>query len=68
MVDRVYWLWQLQDLDTRLHTVAGQNKQTRKPGALTDLVDLGINGGGVEIGDLLDTMGGLDGELCYIYA
>lgn len=68
MVDRVYWLWQLQDLDSRLHTIAGQNKQTRRTGALNDLVSAGVNGGSVEIGDLLDTMGGLDGELCYIYA
>lgn len=70
MVDRVWWIWQLQDLDTRLSAVAGRNGPFGAGGslgALSDDVNLGLMGEGVSLGSLLDTMGGKGGEFCYIY-
>ncbi|KAM5344156.1 hypothetical protein ACJ41O_012693 [Fusarium nematophilum] len=65
MIDRVWWLWQLQDLETRLGAVTGKVVgQPGKVGSASDKVSLGVNAPSIEIGQLLDTMGG---ELCYIY-
>lgn len=66
MIDRVYWLWQLQDLQTRLQSVGG-NTGAGRPGTLNDLMNLGVNGGDVKLGSLLNTLGGNDGKFCYIY-
>ncbi|KAH7320731.1 hypothetical protein B0I35DRAFT_477288 [Stachybotrys elegans] len=71
MVDRVWWIWQLQDLETRLTAVAGNTGSYGNGGArgtLNDLLNLGYNGGNVALGSLLNTMGGKGGEFCYIYA
>jgi tyrosinase len=68
MIDRVWWIWQMQDLPSRLTQVAGPVAGSRsRQGKGTDLVDLGVNAPAVAINDLLDTMGGLDGQMCYIY-
>jgi len=71
MIDRVWWIWQLQDLAVRQSTVAGtltlQNMPPSRNGTLEDVNDLGVNGEGVPLGDLLSTMGGKNGEFCYIY-
>ncbi|KAK3306517.1 uncharacterized protein B0T15DRAFT_527438 [Chaetomium strumarium] len=67
MIDRVWWIWQMQDPSSRLTQVAGSVAGSRRQGKGTDLVDLGINAPAVAINDLLDTMGGLDGQMCYIY-
>lgn len=70
MVDRVWWIWQLQDLETRLGAVAGSKGPFGRGGGLGSLLDdvnLGLVGGGVSLGSLLDTMGGMGGEFCYIY-
>jgi tyrosinase len=67
MVDRVWWIWQMQNLESRLFEVQGYDRQARRDGTASDKVNLGVNGPSVEIGSLLDTMGGLNGELCYIY-
>ncbi|KAK8017006.1 Tyrosinase-like protein orsC [Apiospora rasikravindrae] len=67
MIDRVWWLWQVQDLQSRLSAVAGNNLKTNRVGSLKDTVDLGILNGEVELGALLNTLGGNGGEFCYIY-
>lgn len=68
MIDRVWWIWQLQDLKTRLKAVSGVvADKPGKQGSLTDQVDLGVNAPSVEIGELLDTLGGNGGKFCYIY-
>ena len=65
-IDRLWWIWQLQDLDNRLHIVDGyENSSTGKvPGKLTDIIDLGVLAEKRELGDLVDTT---DGDFCYIY-
>ncbi|KAK7961691.1 tyrosinase central domain-containing protein [Apiospora aurea] len=67
MIDRVWWLWQVQDLQSRLSTVAGNDLKTNRAGSLKDTVNLGILNGDVELGALLNTLGGNGGEFCYIY-
>ncbi len=67
MIDRVWWIWQMQDLSSRLTQVAGPVAGSSRQGSGKDFVDLGINAPAVTIDDLLDTMGGLDGQMCYIY-
>lgn len=67
MIDRVWWIWQLQDLDSRLTAVAGSVAGSNRQGSLSDRVNLGVSGPEVVLGDLLDTMGGKSGDFCYIY-
>lgn len=71
MIDRTWWIWQLQDLGKRLSAVSGtitiENTPPSRNATLDDDVDLGVLAPAVKLGSLLDTMGGLDGEFCYIY-
>ncbi|KAK2766084.1 hypothetical protein FQN54_007599 [Arachnomyces sp. PD_36] len=66
-IDRTYWIWQNQEPATRLKTVSG----TRGLGGidatnttLDEIVQLGVNGKGWELQDLLDTK---RGPFCYVY-
>ncbi|KAK8064467.1 Di-copper centre-containing [Apiospora phragmitis] len=67
MIDRVWWLWQVQDLQSRLTAVAGNDLKTGRAGSLKDTVSLGMLNGDVELSSLLNTLGGNGGEFCYIY-
>ncbi|KAH7412780.1 hypothetical protein BKA64DRAFT_337575 [Cadophora sp. MPI-SDFR-AT-0126] len=71
MIDRVWWIWQTQNLSARLKAVSGTitlfNEPPSRNTTLNDDVDLGIVAPAVKLGSLLDTMGGLGGEFCYIY-
>ena len=71
MLDRVWWIWQLQDLKTRQNAIAGTltmgNEPPSRNATLDDLTDIGVNGGPYRLGDLLTTMGGANGKFCYIY-
>jgi tyrosinase len=70
MIDRVWWIWQMQDLGTRLTQVSGGTSMSgfgSKNGTLTDDQDFGWSGPKVKLGDLLNTMGGNSGKFCYNY-
>lgn len=71
MIDRVWWIWQLQDLAKRQDAVSGtitlNNVPPSRNTTLEDLQDIGYNAGPVPLQDLMHTLGGLNGELCYIY-
>jgi tyrosinase len=71
MVDRVWWIWQLQNFEARLKdvsfTLTMSNNPPSRNGTLNDPTNLGLLAGDVLIADLMNTMGGLNGELCYIY-
>jgi tyrosinase len=67
MIDRTWWIWQMQDLSTRLTAVSGGTSMFgfgSKNGTLSDNVDLNVNAPAVKLGDLLDT---LNGPFCYVY-
>lgn len=69
MIDRVFWIWQNHDPETRRHAVGGTltmfNDSPSRNNTLDDIVDLGGLIEPYRLGDLLDTTGG---PFCYIYA
>lgn len=71
MIDRGWWIWQIQGLPGRLNGIAGTIKPMNNPpsrkGTLDDVLDMGVLGDAVRLGDALDTLGGLGGEFCYVY-
>lgn len=68
MVDRVWWTWQNQKPVERAFQVAGTRTMNNKPPSgnvtIEDTFDMGYNGGGVAIKDLVSTVAG---PYCYIY-
>ena len=70
-IDRVWWLWQAQKLEARLKDVAKTMTMNDMPpsrnGTLDDVNNMGVLGGDVLTRDLMSTLGGMGGKLCYIY-
>lgn len=71
MIDRVWWIWQMQDLEKRLTdvsmTMTMMNFPPSRNGTLDDVNNLGLLYGDVKTRDLMNTLGGMGGKLCYIY-
>ncbi|KAK4118647.1 Di-copper centre-containing protein [Parathielavia appendiculata] len=71
MIDRVWWIWQLQDLERRLAQVSMTRTMNNFPpsanGTLDDLSGLGVLAPDVKVRELMNTMGGLEGKFCYVY-
>ncbi len=79
MLDRVWWLWQMQDPENRVGAIPGGAAMGMShPGmggmgmkgrwALKDeIVDLGWIAGPTPLTDLTDQLGGNGGQFCYIY-
>ncbi len=72
MLDRVWWIWQMQDPDTRANLVPGSGAMNmfgmKKRADLKDaVVDLGWTAPAVKLLDLNEVLGGLGGAMCYIY-
>ncbi|KAH6612253.1 hypothetical protein B0J18DRAFT_414358 [Chaetomium sp. MPI-SDFR-AT-0129] len=79
MLDRVWWIWQMQDPENRVDKVPGTSTSMPMPGhggmsmvakredVQDAVVDLGWTAPAVRLMDLNEQMGGLGGELCYIY-
>jgi len=67
-IDRVWWIWQNQDLKNRQNAIAGTNTLNNSPPSnattLADLIDLGVNAPGIPISSAMSTLGG---PFCYIY-
>ncbi|KAK3367888.1 hypothetical protein B0H63DRAFT_87371 [Podospora didyma] len=72
MIDRVWWIWQLQDLNKRLAEISMTKTMNNFPpsanGTLDDLSGLGILAPDVKVRELMNSMGGLGGKFCFIYA
>jgi len=70
-LDRLWWIWQMQDLNKRLFDVTKTRTMANRPpsenGTLDDFSNLGVLAGDVKVRDLMSTMGGMGGKLCYIY-
>jgi tyrosinase len=68
-VDRIWWIWQNQDLATRQNAIAGQTHMAGDgvPTTLEDDQFFQVNEKVPKLKDLLTTLGGADGEFCYIY-
>ncbi|KAK4153158.1 hypothetical protein C8A00DRAFT_43885 [Chaetomidium leptoderma] len=71
MIDRVWWIWQMQDLEKRLTQVSMTRTMNNFPpsanGTLDDLSGLGVLAEDVKVRELMSTMGGLGGKFCYVY-
>lgn len=67
-IDRVWWIWQNQNLPERQNAISGtitlSNVPPSRNGTLDDLLDLGVLGDVRTIGEVMDTTGG---PFCYIY-
>ncbi|KAK5659064.1 hypothetical protein OQA88_1152 [Cercophora sp. LCS_1] len=70
-IDRVWWIWQVQDLVKRLGEVSLTKTMNNMPpsanGTLDDTSNLGVLAGDVKVRELMSTMGGMGGKFCYIY-
>ncbi|KAF2799260.1 Di-copper centre-containing protein [Melanomma pulvis-pyrius CBS 109.77] len=60
MVDRIWWIWQMQDPENRM------NQLPENP-AKDDFVDLNWTAERADTWDLVDSIGGHKGAFCYIY-
>ncbi len=71
MVDRVWWIWQMQDLKRRRldlsHTLTFNNDPPSRNGTLDDVSGLGVLAPEVKLRELMSTMGGVGGMFCYVY-
>lgn len=68
-IDRMWWIWQNLDAETRMQAVSGTGTFLNMPPSanttLQTTIDLGFAGGdSVSIADLMDTTANL---FCYIY-
>lgn len=69
MIDRLWWIWQNQDLETRQVAIAGtitfNNQPPSRDGLLEDVLDMGYVGvPNITLYDAMSTMGG---PFCYGY-
>ncbi|KAK4122009.1 tyrosinase-like protein [Parathielavia appendiculata] len=67
-IDRVYWIWQMLDLENRQGVFGTNTLLNMPPSANTtveDLIDLSPIAGPVKIKTLMNTVGGT--PLCYVY-
>ncbi len=60
MIDRIWWIWQMQDPEKRMNVLPST------PPA-TDTVDLKFTAKVAKTFDLLNNIGGYDGQFCFIY-
>jgi tyrosinase len=77
MLDRVWWIWQMQDPEKRIDLIPGAGAmgmpgmggmRKRSTGAAAEeIVDLAWVAPPVPLAKLNDNLGGNDGQFCYIY-
>ncbi len=79
MLDRIWWIWQMQDPDKRIDLIPGagamgmggmggvrrDRRATTPPG--DSIVDLAWLAPPVKLSKLNDNLGGNDGKFCYYY-
>jgi len=77
MLDRVWWLWQMQDPEKRVPMIptGAMPGMPGMPGMGFggaggqggEVIDLNWSAPKVNVKDVHDSLGGLNGEMCYIY-
>jgi tyrosinase len=67
-IDRVWWIWQNQDIKNRKDAIGGtitlNNSPPSRDGTLDDIISLGVNAPDIKIRDLMSTTAG---PFCYVY-
>jgi tyrosinase len=67
MIDRVWYIWQSQDLQNRMEVIAGQDNMFGG-GAVSLLTDnTNISNIAKQVYQMKDLMSTVDGPFCYIY-
>ncbi|KAK5657423.1 hypothetical protein OQA88_2995, partial [Cercophora sp. LCS_1] len=70
-IDRVWWMWQNTDPETRTKAIGGTitiaNQPPSREGRLDDVLDMGILTDSVVIEKVMSTVGLTGGPLCYVY-
>lgn len=69
-LDRIWWIWQMQDVDNRLYalpngTMPMRRRQTPDPEDV--IVDMEWLGPPIKLFETHDQLGGNDGAFCYVY-
>jgi tyrosinase len=69
IIDRVWWIWQSLDLETRQYAISGTGTFLDQPASpnitLETVIDIGYaNGGPIAMGELMSTT---MGPFCYVY-
>jgi tyrosinase len=68
MLDRVWWIWQNQDIVKRQNAINGtitmNNDPPSRAATLDDDTDIGLLGPKIKLRDLMSTTGG---KMCYVY-
>ncbi|KAG9231566.1 hypothetical protein BJ875DRAFT_443990 [Amylocarpus encephaloides] len=60
MADRIWWIWQMQDPENRMNVIPDMPPNT-------DTINLHWTAKTVNTYDVLNNIGGMGGEFCYIY-
>ena len=67
MIDRVWYIWQAQDLQNRMQVIAGQDNMFGR-GAVSLLTDnVNITHVAKQVYQMKDLMSTVDGPFCYVY-
>jgi len=74
-IDRVWWVWQNQDPARRLYakdyaysrTVTMSNQPPSRNGTLQDIYGMGVLGMAMPQFEMMTTLGGMEGQACYVY-
>ncbi|KAI0014583.1 Di-copper centre-containing protein [Xylariomycetidae sp. FL0641] len=77
-LDRLWWIWQMQDPEARLNAIPFANttmtmpmrkhrRQDHMANPLETPVDMEWLGPAIKLGETADQLGGYDGNFCYIY-
>ncbi|KAF2843303.1 Di-copper centre-containing protein [Patellaria atrata CBS 101060] len=69
MIDRVWYIWQIQDLKTRMNQIAGGTSMFGggRQQSLDDIVDLEVVGVNRKTYKIRDLTSVVDGPFCYVY-
>lgn len=60
MIDRIWWIWQMQDPENRMNVLPGSP-------SVNDTIELKWIAKTVQTFDMNTNIGGNGGEFCYIY-
>ncbi|KAF2668715.1 Di-copper centre-containing protein [Microthyrium microscopicum] len=69
MLDRLWWIWQMQDPETRLSALptVGHSHKQRRADPMESMIDLEWLAPPIKLKEAMDQLGGNGGKFCYIY-
>ena len=72
MLDRIWWIWQMQDPENRLNAFPSSNAPVHNHGKraedpMTAIIDLEWLAPPIKLTEANDQLGGYNGAFCYVY-